>query len=73
MNMGKDVLVADGANALQQFIKAGWLDEIQIHLIPILLGEGTRLFEHLDKPIELESIQVAEAPDTTHRRFRVLK
>jgi dihydrofolate reductase len=69
----KDVLVAGGASAIQQFIKAGWLDEIQIHLIPILLGEGTRLFDHFDKPIELERIQVTEAPDVTHLRFRVLK
>jgi dihydrofolate reductase len=41
----KDVLVIGGANVIQQFIKAGWLDEIEIHLIPILLGEGTRLFD----------------------------
>jgi len=69
----KDVTVAGGASAIQQFIKAGWLDEIQIHLIPILLGEGTRLFGHLDKSIELETIQVTETPDVTHLRFRVVK
>jgi dihydrofolate reductase len=47
----KDIRVIGGASAIQQFIKAGWLDEIEIHLIPILLGEGTRLFDHLNKPI----------------------
>jgi dihydrofolate reductase len=69
----KDIMVAGGANVIQQFIKAGWLDEIQIHLIPILLGEGTRLFDHLDTSIELERIQVTEAPDVTHLRFRIEK
>jgi dihydrofolate reductase len=69
----KDVTVIGGANVIQQFIKAGWLDEIEIHLISILLGEGTRLFNHLDKPIELERIQVTEAPDVTHLKFRIVK
>jgi dihydrofolate reductase len=69
----KDILVIGGANVIQQFIKAGWLDEIEIHLIPILLGEGIRLFDQLDKPIELERIQVIEAPDVTHLKFRIVK
>lgn len=69
----KDITVIGGANVIQQFIKAGWLDEIEIHLIPILLGEGTRLFDHLDKPMELERIQLSEAPEVTHLRFRIVK
>ena len=69
----KDILVMGGANVIQQFIKAGWLDEIQIHLIPILLGEGTRLFDRLDRSIELETIQVTQAPDVTHLTFRIVK
>jgi dihydrofolate reductase len=69
----KDILVQGGANVIHQFIQAGWLDEIEIHLIPILLGEGTRLFDDLDRPIELESIQVTDALDVTHLRFRILK
>jgi dihydrofolate reductase len=70
----KDVLVAGGANADQQYIKAGLLDEIQIHLIPMLLGEGVRLFKHLGtEPIELERMMLIESPDVTHLRFRVIK
>jgi dihydrofolate reductase len=62
-----------GANAAQQYIKAGLLDEIQIHLVPVLLGEGKRLFDLLGtERIELERTKVVEAPEgVTHLRFRV--
>jgi len=69
----KDIRVIGGANVVQQFINEKWLDEIEIHLIPILLGEGIRLFDHIDKPIELERIQVTESSDVTHLKFRILK
>ena len=63
-----------GANTAQQCIKAGLLDEIQIHLVPVLLGEGIRLFDHLGShPIELESTRVIESPGITHLSFRVVK
>lgn len=62
------------ASIAQQCINAGLLDEIHIHLAPVLLGNGIRLFDHLDtEPIELESTRVVEAPDVTHLRFRVAK
>ncbi len=70
----KDMMVAGGANAVQQYIKAGLLDEIHIHLIPVLLGSGVRLFEHIGaEHIELESARLIESPDVTHLRYRVLK
>ena len=63
-----------GANTAQQCIKAGLLDEIQIHLVPVLLGEGIRLFDHLGtEHIELESTGVIESPGVTHLSFRVVK
>jgi dihydrofolate reductase len=63
-----------GANTAQQCLKAGLLDEIQIHLVPVLLGEGIRLFEHLGSlPIELEGSRVIESPGVTHLMFRVVK
>ena len=63
-----------GANTAQQCIKAGLLDEIHIHLVPVLLGEGIRLFDHLGtEHIELESTRVIESPGVTHLRFRVVK
>lgn len=59
---------------MQQCIKVRLLDEITIDLVPVLLGEGIRLFEHLGtEPIELESTRVVEAPGVTHLRFRVVK
>ena len=69
----KDVAVG-AANIAQQYLKAGLLDEIQIHLVPILLGGGVRLFRHLgNEPIELERIKVIESPDVTHLRLRIVK
>jgi len=69
----RDVCVAGGAETAQQFLRAGLLDEIQLHLIPVLLGGGVRLLEHLDTPIKLERVRVLEAPLATHLRYRVLK
>jgi dihydrofolate reductase len=70
----KDVKVTGGANTVQQYIKGGLLDEIQVHVVPVLLGGGIRLFEKLgSKHIELESARVIESPGVTHLRFRVIK
>lgn len=70
----KDISVMGGANIAQQFIRAGLVDEIQIHLVPVLFGAGTRLFEHIGTDhIELESIEVIETRDATHLRYRILK
>jgi dihydrofolate reductase len=71
---GKDVSVAGGADIIQQCLRAGLLDEIQIHVAPVLLGEGRRLLDHLGtEHIELESTRVIASPGVTHLRFRVLK
>jgi dihydrofolate reductase len=69
---GKDISVAGGANIVQQFLKAGLLDEIQIHLVPVLLGGGRRLFEHLGK-MELVPARVIESSGVTHLRFRIAR
>jgi dihydrofolate reductase len=71
----KDVAVASG-QAIQQFIEAGLLDEIEIHLIPIFLGGGVRLFDFdpgVAEKIELEHIHAIDSPGVTHLRFRVMK
>jgi len=70
----KYVTVIGGANTAQQCIQAGLLDEIQIGIVPVLLGEGLRLFEHIGtEQIELESTRVIESPGRTDLRFRVVK
>jgi dihydrofolate reductase len=67
----RDVLV-HGVGTAQLALKAGVLDELQIHLIPVLLGEGRRLFEHLGADhIELEQTRVVEGAGVTHLRYRV--
>lgn len=69
----KDVRLM-GADVAQQFLRAGFIDEIRIQLAPVLLGDGRRLFEHLGaEHIELERIAVKESPHVTHLRFRVMK
>ena len=63
-----------GANATLQSLKAGLLDEIDLHLVPVLLGEAIRLFENIGtEHIELEKISVMDAPGVTHLRFCVLR
>jgi dihydrofolate reductase len=70
----KDVQVIGGADTAQQLLRADLLDEIQISLIPVLLGEGQRLFEHLGSDRRrLEKIKVVDAPVRTDVRFRVLR
>ena len=70
----KDVGIWGGANVMRQYLKAGLLDELQVHLVPILLGQGVRLFEDLDRErIELKRIRTIESPAATHLRFQVLR
>lgn len=69
---GRDIAVMGGADIGQQYLRAGLLDEISIHLVPVLFGRGTRLFEHLgEEHIALEPIDVIQVPAATHLRFRI--
>ena len=70
----KNIWIMGGATIAQQYIKAGIPDEIHIHLIPVLLGSGTRLFDHpMSKQVELEKIESMETPAAVHLRYRVVK
>jgi dihydrofolate reductase len=70
---GKDVAVG-AASIAQQCIKAGLLDQIHVDLVPVLLGGGVRLFDHLGGgPIELEHTEVVEGAGVTHLTFHVVK
>jgi dihydrofolate reductase len=69
---GKIVTVMGGASIGQQYIRAGLVDELSIHLVPVLFGGGTRMFEHLGgEHIQLETVEVIETPAATHMRFRI--
>jgi dihydrofolate reductase len=66
----RDVLV-HGAYTAQSALEAGVLDELQIAQIPVLLGDGIRLFDVLPERIELEIVRVIDTPEATHIRYRV--
>lgn len=66
----KDILINGGANTIQQYIKAGLVEEMYIHLVPILLGGGTSLFGALGEFIELEKVKVTDEKAVTHLTFR---
>jgi dihydrofolate reductase len=70
----RNVSLAGGANVAQQCLRKGLVDELQIHLAPLLLGDGVRLFEALgtERP-KLELTRVVESPAVTHIRYRVAK
>ena len=66
----REVLVAGGAAVAQQILSASRLDELQLHVVPILLGGGTRLFEGAPD-VSLERVRVLDSPAVTHLRYRV--
>jgi dihydrofolate reductase len=64
-------VLVHGAYTAQSALKAGVLDELQIHLIPVLFGGGRRQFEALPERVELEIARVIDTPEATHIRYRV--
>ena len=66
----KNILIAGGANVIQQYIKAGLANELEVHVVPVILGGGTRLFENLGDA-KLEKIRVIDSPEVTHLKFRI--
>jgi dihydrofolate reductase len=68
---GKDIRLGGGAEAAQQYLAAGLVDELQLNVVPILLGAGERLFENVGAELELEQTLVVHTPEVTHIRYRV--
>ena len=69
----QDVALAGGAEVAQQYLSAGLIDEMQIHLVPVLLGDGSRLLENLvPADVRLECSRVVDAPGVTHLTYRVV-
>ncbi|MFE5484212.1 dihydrofolate reductase family protein [Streptomyces sp. NPDC056527] len=66
---GKDVQVSGGADTVRQFIEAGLLDELQIHLAPLVLGAGVRLFDGVSPTLGLAPAQVVASPQVTHLTY----
>jgi dihydrofolate reductase len=64
-------VMVHGAYTAQRALEAGVLDEIQIHQIPVLFGEGRRQFDILPARIELEIVRVIDTPEATHIRYRI--
>ena len=69
---GKDVMLWGGAQVINQYLAAGLLDELELHVVPVLLGGGARLFDNLgDAHVQLDQARVVEAPGVTHIKYRV--
>jgi dihydrofolate reductase len=69
---GEDVSIGGGADVAQQYLSAGLVDQMQLNVVPILLGGGARLFdEGAAAGLELEPILVVDTPEVTHLRYRV--
>ena len=69
-----DILVAGGADLIRQAIAAGYLDELQISIVPILLNGGRPLFDgSMPDPIKLEPTRTLESPTVTHIQYKVVK
>ncbi|MEA2306314.1 MAG: hypothetical protein QOH43_3594 [Solirubrobacteraceae bacterium] len=66
----QDVAIAGGASAVQQYLAAGQLDELHLHVVPVILGDGERLLEGVGDPA-LEPVEVIASPAVTHVRYRV--
>jgi dihydrofolate reductase len=69
---GKDVALGGGADVAQQYLAAGLIDVLELNVVPVLLGAGTRLFDNLSgADIALEQVQAIEAPGVAHLKYRV--
>lgn len=68
----RDVAIAGGARTIQQYLAAGLLDELYLHIVPVLLGAGERLLENVGDPT-LEPVQVVASPTVTHVKYRVVR
>lgn len=69
----KDVFIGGGADVINQYLAAGLVDELELHVAPILLGGGARLFAGVGPKVRLEPLRVVDAPGVTHLKYRVLR
>jgi dihydrofolate reductase len=71
---GKDVMLWGGTQVANQYLAAGLLDELELHVVPVVLGDGARLFKDLGgAEVRLEQVRAVEAPGVTHLKYRSVK
>ena len=68
----KDVFIGGGADVINQYLAAGLVDELELHVAPILLGGGARLFDGVGPNLKLEELRAIEAPGVAHLKYRVV-
>ena len=69
----KDVFLGGGADLINQYLAAGVVDELELHVAPVVLGGGARLFEGVGPDLKLEPIRTIEAPGVAHLKYRVTR
>lgn len=69
----KDVFIGGGADVINQYLAAGLVDELELHVVPIILGGGARLFSGVGPDLKLQELRAVEAPGVTHLKYRVVK
>ena len=70
----KDILIDGGANVAQQYLAAGLIDEMELHVVPLILGGGERLFDNLGgSNVKLEPVRTLEGSGVTHLKYRVAR
>src|SRR6476659_3089812 len=70
---GKDVFIGGGADVINQYLRAGLVAELELHVTPILLGGGARLFDGVGPDLKLEGLRVIEAPGVAHLKYRIAR
>jgi dihydrofolate reductase len=70
---GKDVYIGGGADIINQYLAAGLVDELEVHVSQLVLGGGERLFDGVGPDLKLEQLRAVEAPGVAHLKYRVVK
>ena len=68
---GKDVTIGGGADVINQYLAAGLVNELELHVVALLLGGGARLFDGVGPDLTLEQVRAVEAPGVTHLKYRL--
>jgi dihydrofolate reductase len=69
---GKDVVIGGGASVINQYLAAELVNELELHIVPLVLGGGARLFEGVGPRLKLEQVRAIKAPGVTHLKYRVV-